>query len=188
MPFRLVWITCLIVLGAAIALWFLSQRSTDYTETTVSYMPDTPSLSFNEIEMTINSSAGNPQYKLTSPKYWLYQEEQRSEFELPDITIYRNDGRQIFASALVGQTHENNSIITLAGDVRINQPSAAAGSHALQVMTDKLTVFPETKRATTTSPVTTKRGARLIKAAGMTLELDQQILYLHSNVQAHYVP
>jgi len=187
MLLRLVWIGCLIVVGAASTLWFLNQRAS-YTETTATAITDTPSVSFNDIEMIINSAEGVPQYKLSSPRYWLYHDEKRSEFELPDITIYRNNGSKIFAKALKGQTHGDNEVITLIGDVRIHQPKSKSVPHPLKIMTERLTVFLRQQRATTDSPVTVIHGSQMVTALGMTLDLDTQVLHLHNNVVGRYDP
>lgn len=187
MLLRLVWIGCLIVVGAASTLWFLNQR-THYTEAPTTATTNTPSVSFNGIQMIINSAEGAPQYKLSSPKYWLYHDEKRSEFELPDITIYRNNGSKIFAKALKGQTHDDNEVITLIGNVRIYQPKSGSEPHLLQIMTEKLTILPKQQRATTDSPVTAIRGPQMVTALGMTLDIDTQVLHLHSNVEGRYDP
>ncbi len=185
MLLRLVWLCCLIIVGATATLWFLNQR-TSHIQVISAETSNTPSVSFSDIDMIINSAEGNPQYKLSAPIYWLYHEEQRSEFELPNIVIYRNNGSKIFANALKGQTHDNNRVITLIGDVRINQPKTESEPYMLKIMTVELTVFPKKQRATTDSPVTAIRGPQMVTASGMTLDLTSQILHLHSNVKGRY--
>ena len=188
MLLRLVWICCLIIVGAATTLWFLNQRTSHTDAKAVAATSNTPSVSFDDIEMIINSSEGIPQYKLSAPKYWLYDAEERSEFDLPDIAIYRRNGSKIFAKALKGQTHDNNKVITLIGDVRINQPKSDNDPYLLRVMTDRLTVIPKEQRATTDAPVTAIRGSQKLTAIGMTLDLTTQILHLHNNVEGRYEP
>ena len=187
MLLRLIWLCCLIVAGAGATLWFLNQR-VSYTETSTGFLSDKPSVSFKDIEMIINSTAGDPQYKLSSPKYWLYDDEKRSEFELPDIEIYQNNGNKVFAKALKGNTSEGNDIITLIGNVEINHPQSEENAYALEVFTDSLTVFPKKQRATTDAEVIAKRGNQTIKAIGMTFDLDTQIVYLHSQVTGQHEP
>lgn len=187
MSLRLIWVYCLIIIGAAVALWFLNQHAS-HTETTAMRTSDTPSTNFSDIEMVINSSKGRPQYKLSSPEYWLYHEERRTEFELPSITIYSNNGSKIFATALRGQTYDDNNVITLIGNVRINQPGPENDSHISKIMTDRLTIHPESQRAITDSPITATRESNIVKASGMTLNLNTQILHLHGNVEGHYEP
>ncbi len=166
-------------------LWFLNQR-TNLAEDMTTAASNTPSVSFDNIEMTINSSEGVPQYKLSALKYWLYQK--YSELESPDIIIYRNDGSKIFAKALKGQTHDNNNVITLIDEVRINQPKSKNNPFLLRIMTDRLTVFPEKQRALTDAPVTAIRGSQKVTALGMTLDLNTDVLQLHSKVKSHYDP
>jgi len=191
MLLRLVWICCLIVVGAAATLWFLNQYAT-HTETTAattSNVPsNTPSTKFSNIKMIINSAQGTPQYKLSSPEYWLYHEEQRAELTLPDITIYSDNGGKIFATALKGRTHDGNNIITLIDNVKINQPISENNPYFSKIITDRLTVFPESQRATTNSAVTAIRKSHIVKASGMTLDLNTQVLHLHGDVEGYYEP
>ena len=187
MLFRLVWIGCLIVVGAVMTLWFLNQR-TSHTEVSHTTTSNKPSVSFNDIEMIINSSEGAPQYRLSAPKYWLYHDEERSEFDLPDIVIYGNNDSKIFAKALKGEAHNYNNVITLIGEVKVNQPKSESEPYILNIMTDKLTVFPKQQRATTDSPVTAIRGPQMMTALGMTLYLNTQVLHLHNNVKVLYAP
>ncbi len=187
MSLRLIWLCCLIIVGAAATLWFLNQR-TEYMELSTPPLSDRPSVSFNDIEMIINSSDGKPQYKLYAPKYWLYDDEKRSQFESPDIEIFRNNGSKVFAKSLKGNTQDDNKIINLVGDVVIRQPKSEDDPYLLEVFTDKLTIYPKKQRATTESPVTAKRGKQKLKAIGMTLDIDTQIVHLHNNVTGYYDP
>ena len=184
---RLGWICCLITVGAIAPLGFLNQR--EYrTEVITAEFSNTPSVSFNDVEMIVNSSQGNPEYKLSAPAYWLYHDERRSEFELPEILIYRSDGSKIFARALKGQAYDGNNTITLIGNVKVNQPKTGSGPYISKISTDRLTVFPEKQRVVTDSPVTAIRGSQIVTALGMTLDLDTQVLHLHSDVVGRYAP
>ena len=188
MPYRLVWIFCLIVVGAALTLSFLNQRH-DYIEKPVSNVNNnTPSVSFENIDMVINSPSGQPQYKVTAPKYWLYDKEQRSEFNSPDIIIFNENGSKIFASSEKGETQDENDVITLIGNVKIKQPSSEAEPSSLSITTDRLTVSQKNQQVTTDLPVTAIRDTQKITAVGMTLNLIDKTLYLHSNVKGQYAP
>ena len=187
MLLRLIWICCLIIGGAAATLWVLNLRPS-HTEFPSDVTPAMPSVSFDDIEMIINSTEGKPQYKLHAPKYWLYDKEKRSEFEFPDIAIYRKNGSKVFAKALKGQTHEDNKVITLIGDVRIKQPQSQSDPHLLEIFTEKLIVYPKEQRATTDVDILATRGNQRLQAVGMSLDLDTQILYLHNDVNGRYDP
>lgn len=185
---RLVWIGCLIILGSAAALWFLSQRDAPVEVSHADTAPDTPSVSFDGVEMVINAANGKPQYKLLAARYQLYETENRSQFDLPSITLYDNEGRQIHAQALQGETQDDSSVITLTGSVRINQAQPGNDSHPLVITTERLIVFPEKQRATTDSTIMATRGAEMFSAQGMSLDLKKEVLYLHSDVEGVYQP
>lgn len=188
MSYRLVWIFCLIVVGAALTLSFLDQRHNYSEEPTHSTNNNTPSVSFENIDMIINSPSGQPQYKVAAPKYWLYDKEQRSEFESPDIIIFNENGSKIFASAEKGETQNENDIITLIGNVEINQPSSEAEPSSLSISTDRLTVSQKKQQVTTDLPITATRDTQIITAVGMTLNLTDKTLYLHNDVKGQYAP
>ena len=185
---RLIWIGCLIILGAAAALWFLNQRDAPVGVSHTGTPPGTPSVSFDGVEMVINAADGKPRYKVLAARYQLHETEKRSRFDLPSITLYDNEGSQIHVQALQGEAHDDSSVITLTGDVRINQAQPDNGSHPLVISTERLVVFPEKQRATTDSTITAIRGSEMFSAQGMSLDLKEEVLYLHSNVEGVYQP
>lgn len=188
MSFRLVWIFCLIAAGAGLTLSFLNQREKNVETATPLTSHNIPTVSFESIEMIINSPTGLPQYELSSPKYWLYHQQQRSEFDSPDIIIYNENGSKIFASSEKGTTHNENDVITLIGDVKIEQPSSNAEPEPLNIYTEKLTVSQKKQQVTTNLPVTAIRGSQKVTAVGMTLNLDDKVVRFHSNVKGLYNP
>jgi len=188
MSLRLIWIFCLIAVGAGLTLTFFNQREKDVALAAPPNYKNTPTVSFDNIEMTINSPAGLPQYELSSPKYWLYHQEQRSEFDSPDIVIYNKNGSKIFATSEKGTTHDDNDVITLIGNVEIEQPSSNIEPEPLNIFTEKLTVSQKKQQVTTTLPVTAIRGAQKVTALGMTLSLDNKVVRFHSNVKGLYNP
>ena len=189
MSFRLIWIFCLIAVGAGLTLSFLNQRETKAKN---AIPPKTshsaPTVSFGNIEMIINSPDGQPQYELSSPKYWLYHKQKRSEFVSPEIVIYNKNGSKIYATSEMGTTHNENEVITLIGNVKIKQPSSEAASEPLSIYTEKLTVSKKYQQVTTELPVTATYGSQKITAVGMTLNLNDKVVYLHSNVKGQYNP
>lgn len=185
---RPVWIGCLIILGAAAALWFLSQRDAPVEAGHAGTSSGTPSVSFDGVRMVINAADGKPRYKVLATRYQLYETEKRSQFDLPSITLYDNEGRQIHAQALQGETHDDSSVITLTGNVRINQAQPDDDLHPLVITTERLIVFPEKQRATTDSTITAMRGPEMFSARGMSLDLKKEVLYLHSEVKGVYQP
>ena len=188
MSLRLIWIFCLIAAGAALTLSFMDLRN-NYSETSSpTILNNTPSVSFENIEMIINSPSGQPQYELSAPKYWLYNQEQRSEFESPDIVIHNENGTKLYATSEKGETHDENDVLTLIGDVKIKQPSTDIEPEALNIFTEKLTISQKTQLVTTDLPVLAIRGSEKVTAHGMTLHLNDEILHLHNNVKAQYNP
>lgn len=185
---RRVWIGSLIILGSAAALWFLGQRDAPVEVNHADTSPNTPSVSFDGVEMVINAADGKPRYKLLADKYHLYEIENRSQFDLPSITLYDDDGRQIHAQALRGESQDGSRVITLTGSVRINQAQPGYDSHPLVVTTERLIVFPEKQRATTDSTIMATRGGEMFSARGMSLDLKKEVLYLHSDVEGVYQP
>ncbi len=188
MSFRLVWIFCLIVVGGALTLSFLNQRERNVETAASSSSNNSPTVSFENIEMIINSPNGQPQYELSAPKYWLYHQQQKSEFDSPDIIIYNENGSKIYVTSEKGETRDENDLITLIGDVKIEQPSTIAEPIPLNIYTEKLTVSQKKQQVTTDLPVTAIQGSQKVTALGMTLNLNDKVLHLHSNVKGQYNP
>lgn len=187
MSYRIIWIFCLIVVGAILMLSFLNQRE-NHVKPPLATNNDKPSVSFENIDLVINSPEGLPQYKLYSPKYWLYHHQQKSEFDSPNIIIYSNNGSKIYATSNKGETYNENDVITLIGDVKINQPATEEEPYPLNIFTDRLSVSQSQQQVTTDLAVTASRGTQTISALGMTLNLNNKVLQLHSNVKGRYDP
>lgn len=187
MSFRLIWIFCLIAAGGVATLAFFNQRER-VTEVSTPTTETKPTVSFENIDMIINSPSGQPQYKLAAPKYWLHHQRQTSEFDSPDIVIYNENGNEIYATSEKGQTRDNNDVITLIGDVKVRQAASDEEPYPLNIFTDKLTVSQSQQQITTDLPVTATRGPQKITALGMTLNLNNKVLQLHKNVKGQYDP
>ena len=187
MSYRIIWIFCLIFIGGGLTLSFLNQRE-NTAKSPIVNNNDKPSVSFENIDMIINSPTGQPQYKLSSPKYWLYQQEQRSEFDSPNIEIYNKNGSVLYATSIKGETYNENDVITLIGNVEITQPATNEDPSPLNIFTDKISVSQSEQQVTTDLPVTASRGSQKVTALGMTLDLNTKILQLHSNVKARHDP
>lgn len=187
MSFRLIWIFCLIAAGGIATLAFFNQRER-VTESALPATDNKPTVSFENIDMTINSPSGHPQYRLAAPKYWLYHQKQTSEFESPDIVIYDENGNEIYATSEKGQTENDNDVITLIGEVEVRQAASDKEPYPLNIFTDKLTVLQSQQQITTDLPVIATRGSQKITATGMTLNLNSKVLQLHNNVKGQYDP
>ena len=185
---RLIWIGSLIIFGAFAALWFLSLRDAPVGPDSADAPSNAPSISFDSIEMVINAEDGKPQYKVLASRYQLYEDDNSSQFDLPEITLYDSEGGQIHAQAQKGVTRDHSNVITLTGNVRINQVQPDSGSQPLVITTELLIVFPEKQRATTDSTITAVRGSEMFSARGMSLDLKKEVLYLHNNVEGIYQP
>ncbi|MEM7400749.1 MAG: LPS export ABC transporter periplasmic protein LptC [Pseudomonadota bacterium] len=187
MSFRLIWIFCLIVAGGILTLTFFNQREHTNETTTISET-NKPTVSFQNIDMIINSPIGLPQYRLAAPKYWLYHEQQTSEFESPDIIIFNDNGSKIYATSEKGHTKDDNDVITLIGNVEVKQPASTEEPDPLSIYTNELTVSQSLQQVKSDLPVVAIRGSQKITALGMTLNLNNKVLELHSDVKGIYDP
>ena len=187
MSFRLIWIFCLIVVGGVLTLYFFNQRES-YLDAPIAATDNKPTVSFENINMVINSPQGQPQYKLAAPVYWLYHHEGKSKFDSPNIILYNSKGSEIYATSEKGETYNENDVITLIGNVEIKQAATDDEPYPLNIFTDKLTVSQSQQQVTTELPVTATRGSQKITAVGMTLNLNNKILHLHNQVKGRYDP
>ena len=170
-----------------LTLTFFNQRE-NATQTINVTETNKPSVSFQNIDMIINSPNGQPQYRLASPKYWLYHEKDASEFESPDIIIFNENGSKILATSDKGHTQDDNEVITLIGNVKVKQLANTEDSDPLNIFTDKLTVSQSQQQVSSDLHVTAIRGSQKITALGMTLNLNNKVLQLHNEVKGRYDP
>ncbi|MCO4756547.1 MAG: LPS export ABC transporter periplasmic protein LptC [Oceanospirillaceae bacterium] len=118
---------------------------------------------------------------LSTPRLDHYPDRAESELTTPEIILYGTDGSVTTTTAKHGTLPDDRVKALLSGDVRVKD-STSSGV-VTQVLTETLTLYPDTKLAETDEPVTILSDNVRYDATGMKASFENKTLKLLSNVQ-----
>lgn len=124
---------------------------------------------------------GMLEQSLTTPRLSHYPDRAASELITPQVILYGQNGSITTTNAKHGTLPDDRSKALLRGDVRVKD-SATSGV-VTHVLTETLTLYPDTKRAETDEPVIILSDNVRYDAIGMKASFEKQTLTLLSNVQ-----
>jgi len=121
------------------------------------------------------------------------QAEEAFQFEKADttqlsniaLTLFKDGQPDWFIQSLSGLATNNNELIELSGNVKIQQ-SHQTHKEPTQLNTTKLMLSPKKKFAETQEPVTIHQGPSVTRATGMVVDINVGTITLLSNVKSHY--
>nr|WP_228050787.1 LPS export ABC transporter periplasmic protein LptC [Pontibacterium sinense] len=118
---------------------------------------------------------------LSTPRLDHYPDRAESELTSPEIVLYGTDGSVTTTTATQGTLPDDRAKALLTGNVQIKD-RASSGATTL-VLTETLTLYPDTKLAETDESVTILSDNTRYDATGMTASFENKTLKLLSNVQ-----
>lgn len=127
---------------------------------------------------------GKLDQELVTPRLDHYPDLQISALTKPHIVLYGEDGTVTTTDSDKGTLPDDRSKALLTGDVRVNDRSTTGVE--TRVLTEKLTLYPDTKVAETDLPVTILSDNVRYDAIGMKASFEEQTLNLLSNVQGKH--
>jgi lipopolysaccharide export system protein LptC len=135
---------------------------------------------------TQTDSMGKLRYVLAAAKMSHYPDDDSSVLEEPKFTQYAsNKPYTKIKGSRANVSSDGEEIEILDNVVVIRQKTADKGE--MQVLTDKLTLFPNQDLAKTDSPVVIKQAPKtIIHATGMIYDKNKKTLQLFKRVNAHY--
>lgn len=146
------------------------QEGEDYFST------DTHSRVFNQ--------KGQLEQELVTPRLDHYPDQQLSVLTKPHILLHGQDGSVTTTDSNKGTLPDDRSKALLTGDVRVNDRSTSGVE--TRVLTEQLTLYPDTKFAETDLPVTILSDNVRYDAVGMKASFAEQTLNLLSDVQGKH--
>ncbi len=136
------------------------------------------------VTRTAMDEHGQVETRLYAERMYHYPDDDSTRLARPRIEILE-DGPPWYAAAETGVVDAKGEVVLLRGQVRIWR-DAAAGGRALEVMTTRMRVLPETRYAETDDPVTLVTPESVTHAVGMRGDLRFNRLELLKDVRTRY--
>lgn len=177
----------LLVSLSALAIW-LQQSSDKQAETATAKAINkkhSPDYFMEDFTVTSMSEKGLPRSILVSAKMLHYPDDNSTELDAPFMTMIGEIGKPWKIKADRGWVSDNNELILLSGNVRIDRLSGP-NNRPVKLFTDKLRIHPESDFAETDQPVTMLSNKRRTTAVGMRAYIRDGKLQLLDNVRVSY--
>jgi len=153
-----------------------------------------PQVYMNNVQIREFDAQGNLHYELSTPRIGHYQAKPDAPsaadytlIKLPTMTFYNADNKAPWqVMAVQGRSENNGQLLRLLDDVLIKQESADLGE--LQITTSELNVRAREQFAETDKAVKMLSAKGQIDAIGMSADLANSRVQLHSQVNAVYEP
>lgn len=170
----------IVVLGllAGASVWL--ERVTRVDEPSVKVEQTGPDFVANGTRVVGYGADGTQRYELLAERLSHYPQGDVIRLEAPRLRMV-NDDQETQITARQAEVSPGGEQVDMQGEVRVRRP-ATTGAPALALDSDTLTVWPESHRARTDSPVQMTRGSTRADAQSMradnlfgTLELIGQV-------------
>ncbi len=135
---------------------------------------------------TQTDTDGKLRYMLAASKMTHYPDNDSTILELPKFTQYAVDKPYTKIKGKLANVSSDGEEIEVIDDVVVVR-QATADKGEMQVLTDKLVIFPNEDLAKTDRPVVIKQAPKtVIHATGMIYDKNKKTLQLLKRVNAHY--
>jgi len=184
--FRNVSVMLLLTAALACSAWsiFLTQATSDTVSPAVSTQPDA---FMKQVVAIMLSRSGAPTLRVESPSMTHYTDNDSTQIETPHVVIYRESSQpwQVDAKHAVA-THGLNTI-HFSEHVVLHHPNDSDTTDTT-LLTEGLTVFPDTEKAETDLPVTITQPNAMMQGIGMLSDLKEGTIRLLTQIRGQYVP
>ncbi len=162
---------------------FVSNLSTSTTKNN----PNQPDAFMENVVATTLNKQGSPTIKLITPKMVHYAANDATDISTPRVTVYRNSPNPWYINSDYAKATAGINQIIFWSNVVIHHVADVANP-TTTMLTTSLTVFPKTRLAKTSEPVTITQPDTIVHAIGMLANLDAGTVKLLSKAQGEYVP
>lgn len=178
-------VTLVLLLGALLSSWALwTQRDRDDVVGTVAKRPD---YVLSNFELVVLNELGTEAFTLIAPKMERDPDVRTLDIATPLFQIPPREGSGATPWEVRSQTgwvSEKGDELRLRGQVHAQ--STNADGKAVNIKTEQLNVFPNTRRATSAAPVTVTQPGFILNGRGLEADLDAKRVTLKSDVKARY--
>ncbi|MFN3235015.1 MAG: LPS export ABC transporter periplasmic protein LptC [Gammaproteobacteria bacterium] len=172
----LVLLTCWI-------LWFTGKTAPTHNKQS----PYATDAFMSQVEIKQFSTTGQVKYHMTTPQLNHIPHQNSTHMQTPHFAIYDANGTAWLITADDGQATNGNDVIHLKGHVRIHH-DATKNDKETTLLTTEATYFPEKHFAQTDKNIKMLQPGTILKAKGMTADMNKSTIKLLSNVQGEYTP
>lgn len=140
-----------------------------------------------DIVSTKYSDQGTKRYELSSPRLNHYKHDNQTHVDEPVLHLYNPHQESWQVTAQYATAHQGKSIIEFINNVNIS--GAGTRNHQnTQLLTEKMTYYPDNNSAHTPLPVTIIQPGSLIHATGMNVAFNAGTINLLSKIYGSYDP
>lgn len=145
-----------------------------------------PDYTMSNFVTTQTDTTGKLRYVLAAAEMLHYPDDDSTVLQRPRYTQFTINKPYTQIEALRGYVSSNGEEIELVDNVKVVR-QAFEGKGEMQVLTEKLVIFPNQELAKTDSAVLIKQAPKtVIRAKGMVFDKKNQTLKLFNRVKAHY--
>ena len=145
-----------------------------------------PDYTMNNFVTTQTDTTGKLRYVLAAAEMLHYPDDDSTVLQRPRYTQYTINKPYTQIEALRGYVSSNGEEVELVDNVKVVR-QAFGGKGEMQVLTEKLVIFPNQELAKTNSPVIiTQAPKTVIRAKGMVFDKKNQTVKLFNRVKVHY--
>ena len=146
-----------------------------------------PDYTMNNFVNSQTDLSGKLSFVLAASEMLHYPDDDSTVLQRPRFTQYTVDKPYTRIEGLRGYVSSNGEQITLVDNVKVTR-QAFAGKGKMQIVTEKLVIFPKQDIAKTDAPVViTQAPNTVIRATGMIFDKKHQTVQLFKRVKVHYV-
>jgi len=138
-----------------------------------------------DFELTVLDRRGNESFTLRAPLLQETPGAKTMNLTTPLFLLPDKNGQYWRVRAKTGWVGDEREEIRLRGNVDLRSPSG--DSRSIQLQTQQLNVFPDTKRATSAATVTVTQPGSILRGRGLEADLADKRYTLLSQVRARYV-
>ena len=145
-----------------------------------------PDYTMNNFVTTQTDAQGQLRYILAAAEMLHYPDDDSTVLQRPRFTQYTVNKPYTQIEALRGYISSNGEEVQLVDNVKVVR-QAFEGKGEMQVLTEKLWIFPKQDLVKTDAPVTIKQAPKtVITAVGMVYDKKAQTVTLLNRVKVHY--
>jgi lipopolysaccharide export system protein LptC len=164
--------------------WMILQRTFSPTSQTPHNTHD-PASFVEGVTVVQMDQFGNVADEFHAPMMWHYSDDNTTDIDSPEITLYKDNQPPWKITAVRGRVNGNNKSVLLWDNVEASQ---AASPHmpSTRILTTAITVYPQRKYAETDQVVTALQPGAMMKSLGLRADMQRGTIELLAHVRGTY--